>query len=279
MEVRQIEDRWEARDGERLVGTAHMWDRPDGKRFVWFNPIESEPIAALCDVIGSERPVYTLSDAYESGMQRRLAAAGFVGERYEHNWTLPVATAADWGDTALDGFVIGSPATFGMDAVRRFDDEMRADTPGLRGWRSGEAFWADEHATGYDPAVYPVAWDPAAGRFAGMVRVWMMDAGPRLGFVGAARPYRGRGVAAALLGVAFRVLRERGHTKVTTECDAANLASKGLLEKAGGTIVGGTIELVRHPSPAAFGPERVQGKQSESVRPPADEQCGPSGSG
>jgi GNAT superfamily N-acetyltransferase len=247
LEIKQIEDRWEARDGERLVGTAHMWDRPDGKRFAWFDPIDAELIAALCTELGAGRPVYTLADVYETGMQRQLAAAGFVGERYEHDWTLPVATAAGWDDAALAGLEIGSPERFGMDAVRHFDDEVRVDIPGLRGWRSSTEFWADEHATAYDPAVYPVAWDPATGRFAGMVRVWMMESRPRLGLVCAARPYRGRGIAAALLGVAFRALRERGHAKVVTECDSANLASKALLEKAGGTIVGGTVELIRHP--------------------------------
>ncbi|WP_205325539.1 GNAT family N-acetyltransferase [Glycomyces sp. YM15] len=191
--------------------------------------------------------MYSLADVDEKGMHRRLAAAGFVGERYEHDWTLPVATAAEWSDEALAEFTIGPPERFGMDAVRRFDDEMRGDVPGLRGWRSSAAFWAEEHGgSAYDPAVYPVAWDPAAGRFAGMVRVWMMDDGPRLGFVGAARPYRGRGVAAALLGVAYRVLRERGHAEVVTESDAANPASRALLEKAGGTICGGTIEFIRH---------------------------------
>lgn len=245
MEIKQIEDRWEARDDTGLVGTAHMWDRPDGKRFAWFDPIDSALIAALCDAIGG--PVRTLADVHETAMQRRLAAAGFVGERYEHDWTLPVATAAGWDAAALDGFEVGPPERFGMDAVRRFDDAVRADIPGLRGWRSSAEFWADEHAAAYDPAVYPVAWDPEAGRFAGMVRVWMPESGPRLGLVCAARQYRGRGVAAALLGVAFRVLLERGCTKVVTECDSANLGSKGLLEKAGGMIVGGTVELVRHP--------------------------------
>ncbi|MDN3242413.1 GNAT family N-acetyltransferase [Glycomyces tritici] len=248
MEIEQIEDRWEARDGERLVGTAHVWDRPDGKRFAWFDPIEAEPIAALCDAIGADRPVYTVADVYEQGMHRTLAAAGFVGERYEHDWTVPVETAAEWGDAALAGFEVGPPERFGMDAVRRFNDAVCADSPGQRGWRSSAAFWAEEHSgAAYDPAVYPVAWDPAAGRFAGIVRVWMNESGPRLGLVGAARPYRGRGIAAALLGVAFRALRDRGHAKVAAECDAANPASKALLEKAGGTIVGGTIEFVRHP--------------------------------
>ncbi|MDA1365436.1 GNAT family N-acetyltransferase [Glycomyces algeriensis] len=247
MEIKQIEDRWEARDSTGLVGTAHVWDRPDGKRFAWFDPVDAELIAALCARISAHRPVHTLADVHETGLQRRLAAAGFVGERYEHDWTLPVATAAGWDEAALAGFVVGPPERFGMDVVRRFDDAVRADIPGLRGWRSSAEFWADEHAAVYDPAVYPVAWDPVAGRFAGMVRVWMVESGPRLGLVCAARPYRGRGVAAALLGVAFRVLRERGHTKVVTECDSANMGSKALLEKAGGTIIGGTVELVRHP--------------------------------
>lgn len=247
MEIEQFEDRWEARDGSGRVGTAHVWDRPDGKRFAWFDPIDATLIAALCAAIGADRAVHTLADVHERGLQWELAAAGFVGERYEHDWTLPVATAAGWDDAALAGFTLGSPETFGMDAVRRFDDEIRADIPGLRGWRSDAAFWEGEHGeASYDPAVYPIAWDPAAGRFAGIVRVWMLESGPRLGLVAAARPYRGRGIAAAMLGTAFRVLRDRGHEKVATECDAANSGSKALLEKAGGQIVGGTVEFVRH---------------------------------
>ncbi|MEV3937491.1 GNAT family N-acetyltransferase [Glycomyces sp. NPDC049804] len=247
MEITQFEDRWEVRDDEGRTGTAHVWDRPDGKRFVWFDPVDATLIAALCAAIGADRPVRTMAGAHERNLQRELAAAGFVGDRYEHDWALPVATAADWDDAALAGLTLGSPETFGMDAVRRFDDEIRDDIPGLRGWRSDAAYWEGEHADAYDPAVYPVAWDPAAERFAGMVRVWMMDAGPRLGLVAAARPYRGRGVAAALLGTAFRVLRDRGHSSVVTECDSANPGSKALLEKAGGRIVGGTLEFVRHP--------------------------------
>ncbi|MFG3341174.1 GNAT family N-acetyltransferase [Glycomyces sp. NPDC048151] len=247
MEIRQMAERWEAWEGSGRVGTAHVWDRPDGKRFAWFDPVEADLIAALCGVIGADRPVHTLADTAEQRMQRQLGAAGFVGERYEHDWTLPVAEAAGWDDAALAGFRVGSPETFGMDAVRRFDDEIRADIPGLRGWRSDTGFWADEHASGYDPAVYPVAWDPEGECFAGIVRVWMTESGPRLGLVAAARPCRGRGVAAALLGRAFRVLRERGHRTVATECDAANPFSKALLERAGGTIIGGTYEFVRHP--------------------------------
>jgi len=248
MEIKQIENRWEARDAAGLLGSAHVWNRPDGKRIAWFDAADPDVIGALCEAIGAERPVYTSADAHDQRTLRQLSAAGFVGERFEHDWTLPVAIAADWDDSALTGFTVGTPERFGMDAVRRFDDEVRADMPGLRGWRSGGEFWADEHiGPAYDPALYPVAWDPEAGRFAGLVRVWMNESGPRLGLVAAARPYRGRGLAAALLGLAFRELRDRGHIKVVTECDAANPASKALLAKAGGRIVGGTVELVRHP--------------------------------
>jgi hypothetical protein len=52
---------------------------------------------------------------------------------------------------------------------------------------------------------------------------------------------RRRDPAAAIRGAAGT-----GHTEVATECDAVNPGSKALLEKAGGTIVGGTIEFVRH---------------------------------
>lgn len=248
LQVNRINGRWEARDAGALTGRADCWTRPDGKRFAHFGTEDAAVIAALGAAITAEhgRPLHTTADADDRAALLRLGEAGFVGERYEHRWRLPVAVAAGWDETALAPFEVGSPETFEATEVRRFDDLLRADIPGLRGWRWTAEAWTAEHATpDYDPAVYPVVWDPAGRRFAAMARIWSNPDGPRLGLVAAARPYRRRGLGAALLARVFRMLDKRGHVEVATECDASNRASYALLSKAGGTVVGGEVELVR----------------------------------
>lgn len=248
LQVNRINGRWEAREAGTLAGRADCWVRPDGKRFAHFGTEDAAVVAALGAAITAEygQPLRTSIDADDRATLLRFGEAGFIGERYEHRWRLPTAVAADWEVTALAPFEVGSPETFDADAVRRFDDRLRADVPGLRGWRWTAEAWAAEHGTpDYDPDVYPVAWDPAERRFAAMARVWSNPEGPRLGLVAVARSYRRRGLGAALLARVCRVLRERGHSEVAAECDAANLASCALLAKAGGTVLSGEVELIK----------------------------------
>ncbi|MCC3765276.1 GNAT family N-acetyltransferase [Glycomyces sp. TRM65418] len=247
LQVNRINGRWEAREAGALAGRADCWVRPDGKRFAHFGSDDAAVIAALGAAITAEhgRPLHTTADADDRASLLRFGEAGFVGERYEHRWTLPVDVAADWDDEALAPFEVGSPETFGPEQVQRLDERLRADVPGLRGWRWTAEAWAAEHGTpAYDPALYPVVWDPMERRFAAMARVWSDPDGPRLGLVAVARPYRRRGLAAALMARVFRELRERERTEVAAECDAANAASCALMAKAGGTVVGGEIELI-----------------------------------
>ncbi|THV30893.1 GNAT family N-acetyltransferase [Glycomyces paridis] len=248
LRVAKTGGRWEARSAGALAGRAHCWTRPDGKRFADFVSEDAAVIAALSAAVTEDgRALHTTADVADADALRRLAEAGFVGERYEHRWTVPVTVAADWDDAALAPFEVRSPEDSDASALRVLDDELRADIPGLRGWRWSREAWEAEHASpAYDPALYPVLRD--GQRFAGMARVWSNPGGPRLGLVAVTRPYRRRGLGAALLARLFRELRERGETEVATECDAANTASHALLAKAGGRIVGGEVELVARPA-------------------------------
>ncbi|GAA2265424.1 hypothetical protein GCM10009853_018470 [Glycomyces scopariae] len=239
---------WTAVDGERRVGASGRWERPDGKRFAWIETASAEAAAALCAAMAEGRPLYTSADGDDRDALLRLGAAGFVGDRYGHRWRLRVPVAAAWSEEPLRAFAVGPPERYAAGALRRFDDELRADVPGLHGWRWRSEGWEAEHSgPNYDPELYPVAHDADRDRFAGLVRVWDNPARPRLDLVAAARPYRGTGLAAALLGRAFRVLRERGCTEVDAECDASNGAAKSFLYRAGGRITGGRVELVYRP--------------------------------
>lgn len=131
--------------------------------------------------------------------------------------------------------------------LRLLDNELRQDVPGTDGWQWDEADFRDEtyEAADFDPTTYLVALDGDAGEWVGIVRVWMKQPTPRLGFIGVRRPYRRRGIARTLLCEVFARLDERGICEVSTEIDETNTASRALLEGLGARRTGTTVELIR----------------------------------
>ncbi|WP_026931983.1 GNAT family N-acetyltransferase [Glycomyces tenuis] len=238
------EARWRAFEGSRLLGEAWTVRRPDGKRFVSFG---DGAVVELARRIGAEygEALYTQVDASDARLLRLLGSVPFVGDRFEHRWEVPTRTGLS--EAPLEGFKVYSPEEIGHERVRVFDDLLRQDIPGLWGWQWTAGGWRAEHGSAYDPALYPVVWDPRTEELAGMARVWSNPVGPRLGLVAVARAFRRRRLGAALLARIGALLAERGFETVTTECDASNLASFALLSAAGGRRVGGTVELVYRP--------------------------------
>lgn len=131
--------------------------------------------------------------------------------------------------------------------LRLLDNELRQDVPGAEGWHWGAAdFHAETNeATDFDPTTYLIALDCDSHEYVGIVRVWMKDPIPRLGFVGVRRRYRRRGIAAALIAEVFARLEERGVDEVSTEIDETNAASRALFEKLGARRTGTTVELIK----------------------------------
>jgi GNAT superfamily N-acetyltransferase len=238
------EARWRVFNGSRLLGEAWTWRRPDGKRFVSFG---GGPVVELAWRIAAEHreALHTDVDADDTRLQHLLAAAPFIGDRFEYRWELPTRTGLS--EAALEGFKVYSPEEIGHDRVRAFDNLLRQDIPELWGWKWTAEGWTAEHGQAYDPSLYPVVWDPRTEELVGMARVWRNPAGPRLGLVAVARDFRRRGLGAALLARLGSRLADRGFESMTAECDASNLASVALLSSAGGRRVGGTVELVYRP--------------------------------
>jgi RimJ/RimL family protein N-acetyltransferase len=105
-----------------------------------------------------------------------------------------------------------------------------------------ERTFAPQH---FDPRTYLVAIDETAGRHAGLVRVWKERSGHRLGLIGVVAGYRRRGVALALLAMAFQPLHEQGVGEVTAEVDPTNTACASLMRRLGARRTGGSVELLR----------------------------------
>jgi mycothiol synthase len=97
--------------------------------------------------------------------------------------------------------------------------------------------WVDEEASGpdYDPTLWLVARQ--AGAVVGALTALAMGSRGWVGFLGVVAPYRGRGVATALLRHSFALFAARGIGRVALAVDAHNETAAALYERAGMRVV------------------------------------------
>lgn len=210
---------------------AHV--RPDGRRFIW-NP-DPESLAEITT------DVYCTVEASEI---KSYSALGFNVHRREATYLVPTRSARA---EAAQGIVFADADEVDEATLRLLDNELRQDVPGTDGWEWTEADFREEtyEAAEFDPNTYLVAVDSETGEYVGIVRVWVKQPTPRLGFIGVRRRYRRRGIARALVAEVFARLDERGIDEVSTEIDETNTASRALLEGFGARRTGTSVELIR----------------------------------
>ncbi len=206
--------------------------RPDGCRFV-LGPLD-RPLPP--------GELFATVDESDDEQLRALEALGFSLERRE----LDLVLATDARQVpALTGVEAVRADAVDEEALRLLDDELRQDVPGTDGWRWTPADFREETylSSHFDPALYLVAI--SGGEQIGICRVWLRPEQPRLGFIGVRRSSRQRGIARWLMGEVFAELRARGAAEVRAEVDETNVASRRLLERLGGRVVGASLELRR----------------------------------
>jgi hypothetical protein len=243
--------RWEAHDGTDMVGALRAAMRPDRRMFLSFRDCRADAYAPLlARAVGElDRPLlYTsVHEGDEAGL-RRLGELGFVVNRRDHHYRIPVDPARFRLPDAASppGIVLISAAAADLNRLRLLDDTLRGQTPGSDGWQWHPSQFRDEtFSDGFDPATYLVAVEQATGAYVGLARLWMKSTGPRFGFVGVLSPWRRTRVTYALLSSVFQEVNRRGQTEVAGEIDATNQASNALAARAGAVRVGGSYELVR----------------------------------
>jgi ribosomal protein S18 acetylase RimI-like enzyme len=212
--------------------------RPDGRHFVR-DPDPKSLAEARTDVYCT----------VEASQLDSYLALGFEIHRREGIYLVPVRSAHA---EATQGVVFANADEVDEATLRLLDNELRQDVPGTDGWHWGEDDFREEtyEAEEFDPTTYLVALDGETGECVGIVRVWMKQPMPRLGFIGVRRGYRRRGIARALLAEVFARLDERGIDEVSTEIDETNTASCALLEGFGARRTGTSVELIRRYAPA-----------------------------
>jgi len=216
-----------------MIPAMRSYVRPDGRHFVRDPDRESLAEATTdvyCTVETSEVDSYL--------------ALGFDAHRRDGTYVLPIRSARV---EAPQGVVFAHADEVDETALRLLDNELRQDVPGTDGWQWDEADFREGTyaAAEFDATTYLVALDRESGDYVGIVRVWMTQPMPRLGFIGVRRRYRRRGIARALLAEVFARLDELGIYEVSTEIDEMNTASRALLEGLGARRTGTSVELIR----------------------------------
>lgn len=122
-----------------------------------------------------------------------------------------------------------------LSALTELDNRLRQDVPGTEGWQDTAAGVADSlRDDELDPDLYLVAVDRHTGSYDGIIRVWMRQAVPKLGFIGVVRPLRRTRLAAMLLGEVADRLARRGVQFIATSTDVTNAASHTMARRQGG---------------------------------------------
>jgi ribosomal protein S18 acetylase RimI-like enzyme len=236
-------EHWLAWDGPDVVGALHPWRAPDGRQRLYFDKCRPDAYAPLAAAITGEG--LATVDAADGVVIAALAEAGFGEGRRENEYEIPVRhVEAVWPA----GITIITAGETQLQPLMELDCAIRADIPGSDGWQPDPAWFREEtyDSPFFDPQTYRVALDGAD--YVGLARVWKALPGHRyggLGCVGVRAPYRGRGLARALIASAFEPLAAAGVAAVTAEADTANLASHSLLTSFGAQVTGATVELRR----------------------------------
>jgi GNAT superfamily N-acetyltransferase len=189
----------------------------------------------------------------DDDLEPLLRGAGLLPARRIQHWTVPI----DAERLARIGLVPGAgpahtwhPSTHRLlrvtdaelTAVVGLDNVLRHEIPGTAGWHGTVADLRDElDSAAFDPQLYLIAQDERTGRLDGLIRVWLNDAGPRLGCIAVRASARGTRVTGALISAVAAVLTQRGYAEITAETDADNRAAVRLARRLGAAA--GRIEV------------------------------------
>ncbi len=243
--------RWFAVSEGEVVGAVTTWLRPDDRLFLYYvgrgahGPLAEAVVGAL------GRSVCVTVDADEVAMVTSLRAAGFEKELEAERFRIGFDSVLSRLDRAWvpTGFSVHPADAVDEDRLFVLDNILRRDVPGTDGWHGDRTWFHEELAESppFDRTAYLVAIDDRTGEYAGLVRIWRNPSGPRLGFIGVARPYRHTTIAAALLKGALTAASKWGHDTFTTETSLSNHVIHPRMSRLGAQSLGRFFQLVRHP--------------------------------
>lgn len=219
--------RWIAVTDESVAGTVDLVIRPDQRTFAVFRGA-LDTVTPLTQVLRDDVAdlVRTSGRDSEPERLRALRSAGFVDEMTAEAFEVEFSRAiAELRRAWLpSGFRIISAGTASLEQLLNLDNELRQLVPGTDGW-VGDIDWVRRElaeSPPFDRDAYLIALENSTGRYAGLVRVWRNDDGPRLGMVGVLPEYRSVPLAARLLYEALAAAADWGFRSFVTETALTN---------------------------------------------------------
>ena len=253
--------RWLAYDGDAVVGAATTWLRPDGRLFLQFGALQLDSVRPLTREISDELgcAVYASVNG-EDDLLAGLLHAGYRPEIVLERFEVPFESVLDALSRAPSprGFEILSARDADLDRLFDLDNRLRRLVPGTDGW-VGDIDWMRSELAEqppFDPDAYLVAV-AGTGEYAGLVRIWRNETGPRFGLVGVLPEFRRTLIGPDLIRRAVDAASTWGPEFFTTETELGNRHIHRRLHKLGARSVGFTYQLVFEPN-ASFG-ARVPG--------------------
>ncbi|MDR7381851.1 GNAT family N-acetyltransferase [Promicromonospora iranensis] len=241
---------WRSRDGR-----ARAVRRPDGR---WQLRLPATAQDAWPELVGELRQGVTgtvITTAPEDPWSAPLLrAAGLVPVRRIQHWSVPIDAEYLAHIGVLPGDEPASPrhptahrllrvTDADPAAVVSLDNTLRHEIPGTAGWQGTEADLREDLASAaFDPELYLVVQDKRSGDYAGLIRVWLNEDGPRLGCVAVRPAVRGTRVTGALIRAVATELVRRGYHRIIAETAATHRAAVRLARRLGASATRVEVE-------------------------------------
>lgn len=246
--IRRVADsQWHAIENERVVGSADVSDRPDGRSFVsidsWHGSVFDQLAAAMVEDLA--QPLYTVVDETDEQIRSGWERVGFATRRREWEYLVPTDPAVTGlGSTLPDDVAILAAGTVQEGPLRALDRAIRDEVEASVGWQQmpAEVIPRRDGDTLVDPSKYAVATQ--AGEYVGLIRVVQVTRLPRIGLLAVRSDRHRQGIARALLAHSLGVLHERGIRTASTEINESNAAALALFDGIGARRMSSNLELV-----------------------------------
>jgi GNAT superfamily N-acetyltransferase len=240
---------WHALVDDEVAGKAHVVSRPDRRHFVAVDAWRDDVFDALLEAVVHDlsRELATLVGETDDEELARWTRHGFREWRREDEYEIRPQAGGIPAAPVPPGYRLVGAGDVDLDALRRLDDEVRQDVPGMQGWVNDADTFGEQ--TLYSPlfraARSLVAVDEVTGACAGLLYVRAAPRWAKVGLLGVGREHRRRGLGLALLAQALRRLADDGIGIALAEADSTHEPARALLSAVGARRTGGTVELVR----------------------------------
>jgi mycothiol synthase len=194
---------------------------------------------------GVPRHLVVWSEDSDAVRRAALDARGFapVRQYYEMSIALDGELPPAFWPTGIEARTFKQ----GVDERRVWEADVEAFAEHFLFQQRGFEEWRLHHleAPECDPALWWLAWD--GDDLAGFIIPFEGEHGAEIGDLAVRKPWRGRGIARALLATAFATLRERGQTIVRLYVDAQNVTNAIGVYEAAGMRVARRFDVMQKP--------------------------------